>query len=140
MLDRLEIRDKRYLEDLEEYLKALLKDKNVVAILLYGSLSKGLAKFYPESDIDLLIVAKELPKNLIERRFKALKLKKKRPMAIEDIWLTPKELIDGIEGGWGIILDALADGITIYDPENILKTTRETVKKKYKRIGRVWIL
>ncbi len=96
----MEIKDRRYLDDLDEYLETLLANKNVTAILLYGSLSKGSAKPYPESDIDLLIIAEDLPKGLIDRRFRALKLKK-RPMAIEDIWLTPREFKEAIEGGVG---------------------------------------
>lgn len=135
----MKIRDKRYLDDLEEYLKALLNNKRVIAIALFGSLSKGLAKPYPESDIDLLIIARDLPKELAERRFQALKLKK-RPMAIEDVWLTPKEFMEGVEGGWGLILDAVTDGVSIYDPENLLKVARGIIERKYERIGRIWNL
>ncbi|MEM3407768.1 MAG: nucleotidyltransferase domain-containing protein [Nitrososphaerota archaeon] len=141
MLNSLTIKDKRYLNDLKEYLDIILndKDKNVIAVLLFGSLSKNLAKPYPESDIDLLIIAKNLPRKLIERKFQIIKLKK-YPMAIEDLWLTPEELMEGIEGGWGVILDALSDGIPIYDPENILKNAKEILNKKYKRIGKIWVL
>ncbi|MBS7644586.1 MAG: nucleotidyltransferase domain-containing protein [Candidatus Bathyarchaeia archaeon] len=133
------IRDKRYLNDLDEYLKKLLGNGNIVAILLYGSLSRGLAKPYPESDIDLLIIAKKLPGEILERKIQASKLKG-IPMAVDDIWLTVKELMEGVEGGWGLILDALADGIPIYDPEGILKAAKEAVEKRYRRIGKVWVL
>ena len=133
------IKDKKYLDDIEEYLKTLLADKNIIAILLYGSLSKGLAKPYPESDIDLLIIARDLLKGLIDRRFRALELKK-RPMAIEDIWLTPSEFTEAIQGGWGLILDAVTDGVFIYDPDNLLEDARRLIDKKYKRMGKIWSL
>jgi predicted nucleotidyltransferase len=133
------VRDKKYLHDIKKYLSNVLEDKNVIGVLLFGSVSKGTAKPYPESDIDLLIIAKELPSNIAERRFMALKFKKE-PMAIEDIWLTPKELIDGIEGGWGLVLDALSDGIIIHDPEKLLQNAKEVISKKYKRIGKIWSL
>jgi predicted nucleotidyltransferase len=139
LLNSLTIKDKRYLKDLKEYLDIILKDKNVIAVLLFGSLSKNFAKPYPESDIDLLIIAKNLPKKLIERKFQVIKLKK-HPMAVEDLWLTFEELVEGIEGGWGVILDALSNGIPIYDPENILKNAKELLNKKYKRIGKIWVL
>jgi hypothetical protein len=84
-------------------------------------------------------VARELPSNIVERRFMALKFKRE-PMAVEDIWLTPRELLDGIEGGWGLILDAISDGIIIYDPEGMLRNAKEIVNKKYRRIGRIWLL
>lgn len=132
-------RDRRYLIDLEEYLKALLDNKNIIAVLLFGSLSRGLAKPYPESDIDLLVIARGLPTGFVERRSQALELKK-RPMAIEDIWLTPEEFMEAIEGGWGLILDAVADGVPIYGKENLLKTAKSIIDKKYERIGRIWRL
>jgi predicted nucleotidyltransferase len=133
------IKDERYLNDLRRYLSNVLEDGNVVGVLLFGSISKGMAKPYPESDIDLLIVARELPSNIVERRFMALKFKRE-PMAVEDIWLTPRELLDGIEGGWGLILDAISDGIIIYDPEGMLRNAKEIVNKKYRRMGRIWLL
>ncbi|MCY0868619.1 MAG: hypothetical protein OWQ48_05270 [Desulfurococcus sp.] len=43
-----------------------------------------------------------------------------------------------MEGGWGVILDALADGIIMYDKEGLLMKAREIVMKKYQRIGREW--
>lgn len=133
------IRDKRYLQDLNRYLSSVLEDKNVVGVLLFGSLSRGTAMPYPQSDVNLLIVAKGLPPNIAERRFIALKYKSE-PMAIEDIWLTPEELLEGIEGGWGLLLDALTDGIILHDPEKLLQTSKEIVARKYKRIGRIWSL
>jgi len=111
----------------------------LLGFLLFGSLSKGTAKSYPESDVDLLIVARELPPNIAERRFMALKYKRE-PMAIEDIWLTPRELLEGIEEGWGLLLDALTDGMILHDPEKLLRSSKEIVGKKYKRIGRIWSL
>ena len=63
-------------------------------------LAKGLEKPYPESDIDILVIAEGIPKDLFERRIMVSKLKENYPL-IEDIWITPEELIDGIKGGWG---------------------------------------
>ena len=125
--------------DLEEFLKKVLNEGNVMGILLFGSLSKGMARPYPESNIDLIIIADNLEPDIFERRMSKLKLKE-RPMAIEDLWLTEEELINGIRGGWGLLLDALSDGIPLYDPKGILKKAKRMVEEKYERMGRIWIL
>lgn len=67
--------------------------------MLFESLSKGREKPYPESDIDLIIVADGLKPDIFERRMSKLKFKG-RPMAIEDLWLTEEELMDGVNGGY----------------------------------------
>lgn len=43
-----------------------------------------------------------------------------------------------MNGGWGVILDALADGVIVYDKKGLLRRARELVKEKYQRIGRIW--
>jgi len=139
LLNLPKIRGKIYREHLNEFVKRILEKEDVIGILVFGSIAKGKEKPFPESDIDVLVVARKLPKNILERRLRNLKYKIGIE-SIEDIWLTPEELLEGVEGGWGVILDALADGIIVYDKEGILKKAREKVKRKYKRIGRIWIL
>ncbi|MEM2240421.1 MAG: nucleotidyltransferase domain-containing protein, partial [Candidatus Bathyarchaeia archaeon] len=107
--------------------------------ILYGSLAKGLEKPYPESDIDVLVVAGNIPKDLFERRMMALKIKEDC-LLIEDIWITPEELIDAVRGGWGLILDALEDGVVIYDRNGTIAEAKNILKSNYKRLGRIWIL
>jgi len=130
--------DKEYEEILAKYVEKVLYTINPLGIILFGSHARGEAKKYPESDIDLLIIAENLPENLIERRMMLLKLKQLSSL-LEDIWLTPKELREAIEGGWGMVLDALDEGIILYDPEGILEKAKESVHKLYLRIGGIWI-
>lgn len=139
MLKLPKIRSSKYKEHLNKFIKRILKRSDVIGILVFGSIAKGKEKPFPESDIDILVIAKKLPKNIYERRMRNLKYKIGAE-SIEDIWLTPKELINGVKGGWGILLDALTDGIIIYDKEEILNTARKLVKEKFRRIGRIWIL
>jgi predicted nucleotidyltransferase len=139
LLDSLRVRDGRYLEDLREYLDEVLKVEGVVLVVVFGSLSRGLAKPYPESDIDILVVARDLPGELAKRRSHTRGVRR-RPLAVEDLWLTPEELLEGIRGGWGVILDAIADGIPLHDPENLYKAASEAIASRYRRIGKVWDL
>lgn len=139
MLNLPKLRVKAYEEALRKYLALVLRDGKVTGLILFGSLAKGLEKPYPESDIDILVVAENIPKDLFERRMMALKIKEGCPL-IEDIWITPEELIDAVRGGWGLILDALEDGIVIYDRNGIIAEAKNILKSNFKRLGRIWIL
>lgn len=122
---------------LRKYVERLISLSNVKAVLLFGSLAEDRVKPFPESDIDLLIIAENLPENPIDRRLKNLSLKNGDTI-FEDIWLTPRELEDAVKGGWGVILDALTFGIKLYDPGNIVEEARKQIEKYYIRIGRIW--
>lgn len=75
MLNLPKLRAKAYEEALKKYLTLVLRDGKATGLILYGSLAKGLEKPYPESDIDVLVVAENIPKDLFERRMMALKIK-----------------------------------------------------------------
>lgn len=137
MLATPKFRSKQYEQYFRKYVEKILERKDVIGILVFGSVAKGLEKPFPESDIDVLVLAKNLPQNPSIRRLATLKYRKDIGI-VEDVWLTPKELLNAVEGGWGVILDALADGIIVYDKEKILEKARKTVKKKYQRIGKIW--
>jgi hypothetical protein len=122
---------------LKKYTEKLISLENVKAILLFGSLAEGKPKPFPESDIDLLVIAENLPENPAERRLKYLPLKNGYTI-YEDIWLTPRELEEAIEGGWGVILDALTFGVKIYDPYKILEKASRKIPQYHTRIGKMW--
>lgn len=133
------VRNKAYKEVLERYVRLLLKDEKVVGLVLFGSLARGLEKPFPESDIDVIVVARDLPEDLFERRRMATRVKKGETL-VEDIWITPEELIEGVEGGWGVLLDALEDGIVLYDKLGVISEAKRLLKTLFRRIGRVWVL
>ncbi|MEM4637044.1 MAG: nucleotidyltransferase domain-containing protein [Nitrososphaerota archaeon] len=126
-----------YRTRLRKYLDKLTSLENVKAVVLFGSLAEGKVKPFPESDIDLLVIAENLAENPAERRMKLLPLKNGDTI-FEDIWITQRELEESIRGGWGVILDALTFGIVLYDPQNIIKEAKEEIYKHYTRIGRIW--
>lgn len=133
------IKDERYRENLRKYLRSVLSDKNVVGVVLFGSLARGHQKAFPESDIDLLVIAKSLPADIFKRRMMILDHTKDVFVGVDDIWLTPEELIGGVKGGWGVVLDALADGVILYDAEGVVKNAKALVFR-HKRLGSVWMI
>ncbi|MFN3621841.1 MAG: nucleotidyltransferase domain-containing protein [Nitrososphaerales archaeon] len=139
MLNIPNLRTKAYEEALKKYLTLVIKESKIAGLILYGSLARGFEKPYPESDIDVLVVAEGIPKDLFERRMMTLKFKEDCPL-IEDMWITPEEFIDAVRGGWGLILDALEDGIIIYDKYGIIANAKNIVRSSFKRVGRIWIL
>ena len=128
MLKIPELRSRAYREVLERYVKRVLKDERVVGLILYGSLARGLEKPFPESDIDLIVVARELPEDLFERRLMATRIKRGESL-VEDLWMTPEELIDALE-----------DGIVIYDKLGVVSEARRLLRTLFRRIGRIWVL
>lgn len=114
----------------------MLKGGDVRGVILFGSTARGEERPYPWSDIDLLIIANNLEENPAKRRIEMMRYK--ADSILETLWLTPQELRDAVEGGWGVILDALAEGIIMLDKDGIIEASRRRVLEKYERIGRVW--
>lgn len=137
MLTMPKFKSRRYELYFRRYVEKVLEREDIIGILVFGSVARGEERPFPESDIDVLVIAKNLPKNPSIRRMTTLKYRREVGI-IEDIWLTPNELLDAVEGGWGVVLDALADGIIVYDKERILEKARDVVKRRHKRIGRIW--
>ncbi|MCD6510557.1 MAG: nucleotidyltransferase domain-containing protein [Thermoprotei archaeon] len=136
-------------EDVKEliygYLK-ILKEHfhgNLISMAVFGSIARGEAK--SESDIDLLIVIKDLPvdigarvRELTELKFKLKKseiYRKARsrgvPTLISEIILTPEE----VSKRPPILLDITVDGIIVYDKDDFLFRELEKMRKKLKELG-----
>ena len=126
---------------LDEFLQKC-KEKfgdNLISIILFGSYARETATKY--SDIDLLVIAKNLPKRRIDRhkvlRDIVLEFIYKyginiSPILIEPRDLSPKDinpLICGILTGYKII----------YDKNNFWKNYLERIKPVIKRIKPVFI-
>ncbi|GFO96795.1 DNA polymerase subunit beta [groundwater metagenome] len=150
---------KEYVELIMEYCSAIknhFRDK-LVSICLFGSVARGEAK--PDSDIDILIVADDLPidigmrikeTNYIHEHLKKseayISLRKSNISGlISDIFFTPDE----IKKHPPILLDVKDDGIILFDKNsflskelNILKERLEAQKARKVKTekGYFWIL
>ena len=127
--------DSKYLQIIVEYLDELNEKFvfNIKAVLLFGSLSKGKAKPFEtaESDVDLLILCEELPP--VKNRLYVLRELRADPR-VRGLLYSFKEIENSLTSS-GIIMDALADGIILYDPERILDKFREKFREKLCKKG-----
>ena len=145
--------DENFVSDplLVEYLKlylSLLREyfgDSLVSVCLFGSVARG--EHVEGSDIDMLVVVKELKEDIgwrlevssnLKRIFRSRTLglrrklrERKLPTTISDILLTPEE----ISRHPPIILDLTVEGKMLFDRENFLSNELERVKERLKELG-----
>ncbi|TFF88872.1 MAG: nucleotidyltransferase domain-containing protein [Promethearchaeota archaeon] len=123
---------------LKRYVKKILEiPLEIEGILLFGSLARGDAIINQDymSDIDLIILSKDLPEDLWERHEKIHDLTFEFNAYIQALWWTPKEMIKNVEDKYYLILDALDEGKILYDPNNLLQELKTKLKKELKKKG-----
>jgi len=117
--------------------------KRLISVCLFGSVARG--DFTQESDIDLLIVAKKVPKDvgrrhslLTEARIRILSsdtVQSLRKMGyhptFSEVILTPYE----VKRHPPILLDIVEDGIILYDVNNFLSSIICEVRSRLEKLG-----
>jgi len=106
---------------LSAYLSKLQKKYNLKLAVLFGSYAKGAYSF--GSDIDVLIVASDLPKDL-SKRFSAL-LDLELPIEVQTFGYTIEELTKMLKEEHPLIIEILKHGKILYatsDCKNLVKT------------------
>lgn len=114
-------------EMINDYVEKI-KGLNVRGILLFGSVARNDAK--EQSDVDILVVASGLPD--IKERYGFITVKK--PYRIEDIWMTPEELIEMVDAKTGFVVDALLEGRILLD-DGTVEDARVRLKDSLKRLN-----
>ena len=104
-----------------------IKGLGVCGILLFGSVARNDAKEY--SDVDMLVIASGLPD--IKERYGFITVKKLS--RIEDIWMTPDELIEMVDAKTGFVVDALIEGKILLD-DGTIKDARSRLVDSLKRL------
>ncbi len=107
MLPKERLRREAY-EKLESFLDRV-KPLNPRALILFGSYARG--DFTEESDIDVILIAENLPKKLIERRSLSSLYHLKKLMAIG---YYPEEFMEELRRGNPFIHEVLNEGVIIY--------------------------
>ena len=129
----------KYFQLLEEYIMKV-RDK-VEGIILFGSLAKNQTLPFPKSDIDLIVIADNLPD--IRERAEYVRKIEKSPSIVQSIWMTRGEFLEHVEAGSGYVLDAIFDGKLVFDRGSVnelVEKAKEIVKKKgIKRVGKCWV-
>ena len=149
-------------EELMKLYEALLKTvvgevkrysgKNLVSVVLYGSLARGELK--KDSDIDFLIIFEELPEERLKRQELFMKMERavdEEITRIYDMWgcypyispiLKTKEEAKVLSP---LYLDMVTDARVLYDKEGFFMEILEKLKQKLnslnaekKKVGKKW--
>lgn len=111
--------------------------QDLVSLAVFGSVARGTST--PESDIDLLIVARGLPRGRMERAraFAALEegMLARHPelsaATLSPVFKTPEELALGSPLLW----DMIDDVIVLVDRGTVLRDSLERVRRRLRELG-----
>jgi len=131
------IKQKEYLGLINSYFDIVRKRIDIFGLMLFGSAARGEAKPYNsyESDVDLLIIIKDLSVDLQERLLQKIDIEAGTRSRIQAIWMKPEELEEHIEAKAGYILDAFEDGIILYDPIFFLERKKQELVEELDKKG-----
>ncbi|MEM1985834.1 MAG: nucleotidyltransferase domain-containing protein [Nitrososphaeria archaeon] len=134
------ISDKKYCELIKQYVEKIedIFKENLLGVLLFGSVAKGKAKpfSWAESDVDIIFLVEGLPslqKRIIE--IPKLIVYHNLPSLVQGIYMSPKEFEDNLKSKNGWVVEALADGIILYDPHHLLSELRKKLLKELSEKG-----
>lgn len=128
---------KSIIEKLLEALKNKYGDR-LVSVVLFGSIARKEAR--KDSDIDLLIVIKDLPKSRLKRQEEFLEVESHLEDLLEKtegfvdlspILRTPEEILKYPP----ILLDIVEDGIILHDENDFFKKVIEDLREKLEKLG-----
>jgi predicted nucleotidyltransferase len=108
-------------------MEQLLHKKDVVSVVLYGSMAKGTFNIF--SDYDVLIVVKEDPDRFIDRLWKYGLLS---DGYVEPVVYTLSEIKMMFQQNHLLLLEALKDGIPLYDT-GLWKTLQKEFEEKLEK-------
>lgn len=146
---------KGIIKEIFKKVKNFYKD-NLISFVIFGSVAKD--KTNPFSDIDILIISKNLPRGRTKRIFDFIKnieepLKEKiKKLRKKGYFIEISPLIkrpEEVEYGGFIYLDMIEDSIILFDKNNFFKNYLEKLseklknygaKKVYKKGGYYWII
>lgn len=117
----------KVLKDVQDYVERLRKNIKVHSLVVFGSLAKG--DFKPWSDVDMVIIAGDLPRGL--DRFELFYLP--RDFAMDPRPYTKEEFLKAIEEIDLTAWDSIHEGKVVFD-DGFWKSAREKfegVKKEY---------
>ena len=134
---------RRYDELLERLLLALREHygRRLVACAVFGSVGRGTPRY--DSDVDLLLVIRGLPRGRFNRVEEFLPvearlepaLKAHDPqgasVALAPVFKTPEE----VEAGSLLFLDMVEDARILYDPEGFLAGCFERLRTRLRQLG-----
>lgn len=125
------------LDDLKSLVESYKNRFLLKLVVLFGSRARG--DYTDESDVDILVVADDLPKDPREA-FSALR--DTRYPNINPIGFNTEVFLKKLRSGSTFLLEALDDDVVLYADEAFYPTVKriyEDVRRRYIRKGRTWI-
>lgn len=134
---------------INKLLNALILSLNnrLVSVVVYGSIARG--QMRKDSDIDLLIVADDLPNSRFERidifnKVEDLLLEDLEKLYENNYIITFSPIIKTPEEAkkiFSLYLDIVEDGVIIYDKDNFFEKILDRLMQRLKELGaeRVWM-
>lgn len=127
----------KYAEGVEEFLRRVDEEYGLRVAVVFGSHARGDATQL--SDVDMILVCRELPSGWLER-LKAIGQRAKFP--IQALAYTAEELEEAVRRPCFVILDAILEGVPLVDDgtwEKVKQVYGE-IKEKYslRKEGRKW--
>lgn len=138
MLTNIElIKQKEYSRPIRQYFEIVSAKVNVYAAQLFGSVARGDAKPFQsyESDIDIIVIIKDLPSDLGKRMLYKLDVESGTRSRVQSIWMTPQELEEHIEAKSDYILEAFESGIILFDTDGYLEHKKSDLFMELKTKG-----
>ncbi len=124
---------------LEKFVTNILQQKSedIVAILLFGSLARKTAIFTKDyqSDIDLLIISHDLPKDILSRRLYSAELSKILGLGIDQLWFSPEEITALVDSHRIFFMEIIKYGKIILEKDEILTKLKKTINNILKEKG-----
>ena len=141
---------------MNDYFKALLAalkaaceshyEKRLVSLAVYGSVGRGTPR--PDSDLDILVVADQLPQGRIGRirEFDPVKnalnevLLEGRNSGFNTVLSTVIKSPDEVRNGSPLFLDMTEDAVILFDRNRFFESEMDVFRKRLKKLGsrRVW--
>lgn len=132
----LKLKQKQYEKPISDFMKRLEDrlGKKLVSCVLFGSVARGRAKEH--SDIDLLIVADDIPEfkyrsSLISTDVFEILMKHK--IAISTILMEPKEIVSSVNSKFPLLLGIVLGYKILYDKDRFFQEQMAILKKSLKK-------
>ncbi|WP_291764546.1 nucleotidyltransferase domain-containing protein [Caldivirga sp. UBA161] len=121
--------------------------EDLVSVVVYGSVARGDNR--NDSDVDLLVVVRNLPKDSMLKRIRLFETKVEDKLNLNEYWSrgyyislspilkTPEEA----ERFSPLYLDMVYDAVILYDKDNFFTRVLDRLKGRLRELGaeRVWI-
>ncbi|MFX0163484.1 MAG: nucleotidyltransferase domain-containing protein, partial [Candidatus Hodarchaeota archaeon] len=140
-INRVDIKQERYLKLVLDVFRETWKRFSLVSFALYGSIARGTAK--PESDLDILLISDDFEGSIASRIDKLVKVENK--VEEEIFWLMKHEIypvvsfypIRRVEAEQLplLFLDLIEDAKIIYDEDSFLRNLLNNLQAKLVTLG-----